>query len=93
MWWNDGWSDGHMWGGYGGWWGMGLMALFGAALFVALVWGVVRMTRSEGTTTVLDSPRAILDRRLAAGEISSEQYAEARRLIENRATPDVPAQP
>ena len=75
--WND--SSGWM-SGYGMW----MMLLFWGVLVALAVWAVVRMTRHSSPTTSLESPRQILDRRFASGELDAEQYGEARRLLEGR---------
>jgi putative membrane protein len=72
-WWSDGWMGGGM--------------LFGG-LFMLLVWGLViaalvllirYLVSSEGRErSVEESPREILDRRFAKGEIDKDEY-EARR--------------
>ena len=89
-----------MMGWYDGWgWGSGLWMFLMMAMWVAVValvvWAVVRMTRpgrsggSYGSThdsqaPMPESPRQVLDRRLASGEIDTETYAAMRRLIEDR---------
>ena len=72
----------------GGWsWMAGLGMVFMVVLWVALiafvVWGVGALTRghSSGTPTT-ESPRQILDRRFASGEMDATQYAETRRALE-----------
>jgi len=62
---------------------MGLMALVMVVVALVVVGGLVaavylgvRALRSPERSGVDDSPRALLDRRLAAGEISSEEYFE-----------------
>lgn len=67
--------------------GMVLMLVLWGGLIAAAVWAVARFTRTEHSTpTVLESPRAILDRRFAAGEIDAEAYAQARRILESSGT-------
>ena len=78
-------SDG---GGTDGWFAMALMMVFWIGLISVAVWAAVRLLRDDrsstaGTPTTL-TPRAILDRRLAGGEIDAEQYAALRRLIEGQ---------
>jgi putative membrane protein len=75
------------WGG--GWWGFGMV--FVSLLFLALiVVGVVLVVRSlpEGGRTARrpQGNRAleILDERFARGEIDREEYAERRRILEDR---------
>ncbi len=81
---------GYGWNGSGsGWWMMGTMALFWIAVVAIGIWLVLRVTdQGYKQSKSIDTPRAILDRRLASGEISVEQYAAARKLIE---THDLPA--
>lgn len=67
--------------GYG-WWMAGMMLLLVAAVVVG-AWAVLRGSGNPGSTTVAPTPRAVLDRRLAAGEIDAETYAELRRLLED----------
>ncbi len=78
-----------MMGWYGGWgsnWlAMALMTVSWIALIVAVTWVAIRVVgggsrSTEGTAT--PTPRAILDRRLASGEIDAEEYAQLRRLLD-----------
>lgn len=82
-WYDNGWGSGL---------GMLLMLLVWGGLVGLGVWAVARLTRSESRPTAVESPRQILDRRLASGDIDAEQYAEARHLLEGRGavtpTPD-----
>lgn len=83
-----GWYD----GGWG-WTGMLFMVLFWGVLIGAVVWGVARLTRRPGDGSgqpPLESPRQILDRRFASGEIDEEQYATARRALEGRSVDQTP---
>jgi putative membrane protein len=50
---------------------MGLWWLLGIALFVVLLWAVLRAVRPSETEP---SPEAILRRRYAAGEIHTEEF-------------------
>ena len=77
------------WGGFGMGWMMipGLLALL-VVVGVGL-WLVITLTRQSAAAPPqwsAESPRQILDRRLAAGEIDNEQYAQMVHLIGNRAT-------
>lgn len=83
------------WGDHnGGYWDLGmiLMAVFWVALIALAVWAVIRLSRHDrpgpagpvGPGQYLDSPRQILDRRFAAGEIDAQTYAEMRRVLEGR---------
>ncbi len=85
-----GWYDG--WGG-GGWLAMTLMMVFWIALVGAAIWAVARFAghgSTAGATGATPTPRAILDHRLAAGEIDAEQYAQLRRLMEGQSAAPVP---
>jgi putative membrane protein len=77
------WYDGG-WGGMGAL-GMVLMVIVWVGLIALVVWGVAALTRghSSGPST-MESPRQILDRRFASGEMDTAQYAEARRVLEGR---------
>ena len=79
---STGW-DGHMndWGG--GWWIlMGLMMIVFWGLVVAgIVWLVRYLT--QGGRRREDSAVELLDRRLALGEVSVEEYEERRRALVN----------
>ncbi|MDO8732602.1 MAG: hypothetical protein Q7L55_08540 [Actinomycetota bacterium] len=81
-------GDGNGWSG-GNWWGMGFMMIFWIALIGLGIWAVIRYTQGGGkrTSVTFESPRAILDRRFAAGEIDAEAYAHARRLLEHPGSP------
>lgn len=79
----DGWS---MHGNVGfGWWLVMTVAmiLFWGGVIALIVWllrGDSR-TRRRGD----DSPREILDRRLAAGDLSLEEYEQRRRVLDRPA--------
>lgn len=76
--WNNGWN-----GSGSNWFWMGGMALFWIAVVAIGIWLVLRVTdRGYKEIKSIDTPRAILDRRLASGEISVEQYAAVRKQIE-----------
>ena len=74
---NDGWGM--------TWLGWTMMVVFWGGLIGLGIWVVARITRSPQQPPQTETPRQILDRRLAAGEIDTEQYASARHLIEGRA--------
>ena len=62
---------------------MGIMMLvFWAMLAVAIVW-LVRAVVAGPTAGADVAPRAVLDRRLAEGEISIEEYRELRAALED----------
>jgi putative membrane protein len=80
------WNDG---GGWMNGFGMLFMVLVWGALIALGVWVVVRTTRGNPVgPTSAESPRQILDRRFASGEIDAEQYAAARRVLEGRSIED-----
>jgi putative membrane protein len=76
------------WYGGGGWWGVGMIAmlLFWVVVIGAIIWAAVRLTnRPQPPAPPVEpaqSPRQILDRRFASGELSEQQYVDARRLLE-----------
>ena len=76
--------------GYGndGWWnsGMWFMGIFWVALIGLAVWAVVRLGKNgdQQMGTTIETPRQVLDRRFAAGDIDETQYAQARRVLEGR---------
>lgn len=81
---DSGWNN-HMgdWGA--GWWivMMLMMVVFWALIIVGVVWLVRSLTtghlRGHG-----GDPVAVLDHRLASGEISVEEYRERRELLKER---------
>ena len=85
-----------MMGWYGDGWGAGwmvVMMLGWLALLGFGVWAVVALTRGRGPAMLEPrpvEPRAILDRRLAAGEIAAEEYVQLRRLLDAPAPPVTP---
>ena len=70
-----------MWGYYGGWawpWAAAMMVLFWGAL-IAVIFFTIRAfatSRRPGDATL-----EILKRRLAAGEISPEDYEKTRKIL------------
>jgi putative membrane protein len=81
-----GWDNGG-WQSSSGWWMFGMM-FFWIAIIGIGIWLVIRLTDRRGEQLPkAESPRAILDRRFASGEINAEQYAEARRLLESQSLP------
>jgi putative membrane protein len=82
---DDGWWDGHM---SGGWWIVMMvgMILFWALVVVALVW-LIRSgpelfgARSDEREQARPDALEILERRLAEGEISVEEYKERRAVL------------
>jgi putative membrane protein len=65
-----------------GWW---IAMMIGMVLFWALViLGVIWLVREIGSPhrgPRADDPRAILDRRLAAGDISIQEYEQRRKML------------
>ncbi len=49
------------------------------------IWFVTWLTRREGPNAPQETPRQILDRRFALGELDSAEYAKARRLLDGHA--------
>ena len=75
------------WNGQGGGWGAGMviMVVFFVALIALAVWAILRLSRrSDEPSRSVQSPRQILDRRFASGELDETQYAQARRVLEGR---------
>ena len=66
--------------------GMLMMVIVWGGLIALGVWMVARLTRDQQSRPKEESPRQILDRRFASGEMDAEQYADARRILEGRAT-------
>ena len=70
----------HMWGMHWGWW------IFWLVVIAVVVWVVGRRQAASGPSspppreTALD----VLQRRYAAGEISTEEYEERRARLEDR---------
>lgn len=84
-----GWYDGGGWGGMG----MVLMVVFWAVVIGAIVWGLARLTRRPSddiAPSPVESPRQILDRRFASGELDEQQYAAARRALEGHSVDRAP---
>ncbi len=75
-------DPGHWWGpGFGFMWIMPLL-FFGVFLF--FVWSMLGRRPGGGNDRPQsESAREILDKRLAKGEISAEEYAEMKRVLGN----------
>lgn len=73
-----------MWcnGGSVGVWGWMMMSAFWVGAIALIVW-VVR-TRSGSHDSPGGGPLRVLNQRLAAGEITPDEYQERRRLLEPR---------
>ena len=82
MWWPD--------GGWGSGWGSGWMLVMMLGWVVLLgfgIWAIVALTRARPQPSApprAEAPIEVLDRRLAAGEITSEEYLAARALMQSR---------
>jgi putative membrane protein len=78
-------QNGAGWAGSGGVGGWAMVAVC-VGLIALAVWWIARMTRTQSHSSIIDdSPRTILDRRFASGDIDAEAYAHARRILEGRA--------
>jgi uncharacterized membrane protein len=64
--------------GLGGWWMLAGMAIF-AFVVLGSVWLIVRRPTSSGSTR--STAEEILRERFARGELSGEQFAEAKRQL------------
>lgn len=72
----------HMDWGAGWWIVMALgMVLFWGLVAVAVVWIVRELGRGGARTPGREDPLELLDRRLAEGQISVEEYEERRRVL------------
>ena len=70
-----------MWGYYEGWswlWMVPMMFLFWGALIVVVIWGVRTLTTSPSGGDAMDTLR----RRLAAGDISQEDFEKTKRILQ-----------
>ena len=74
--------DGHM-DMDGGWWIVMMlgMVLFWALVIVGVVWVVRELGRSQRHDRAEPDALAVLDRRLAEGAISTEEYMERRDVL------------
>jgi putative membrane protein len=71
-------------GGWAAWGGIGMvgMVVVWAALIALAVWVVTLATRSSHERRIeQETPRTILDRRFASGEIDADTYARSRRIL------------
>ena len=68
-------------GGMNGSW-MIFMGIFWVIIIALGIWFVTRLTQRDKKSENKETPRQILDRRLASGEIDASDYATARRLID-----------
>jgi putative membrane protein len=80
-----------MWHMYDVGWGWWLLMTVGMVAFWSLViYGIVRLARSarasaERPSTPADSPQLVLERRLAAGETTVEEYEALRAVLDETA--------
>lgn len=80
----DGW---HMWGDGWSWWIAGTMTVMMVALIVLAVWALMGLVRGGAifggaAAREAEDARAVLDRRLAAGEIDIEEYRRRRAALD-----------
>lgn len=76
--------------GTGGWILMALaMVLFWGALIAFVVWLVRGAATGAGwgSARPAEDPKAILERRLASGDITPEDYEQRRRILDGGAAP------
>lgn len=75
--------DGYGWMDGGG---MFVMALIWILIIGLIAWLVIWLTHKDkrASNPHMETPKQILDRRLAAGEIDANAYAQSRRLIEGK---------
>lgn len=68
-----------------GWLGWTLMTVGMVAFWGAVIWAIFAMTRSgrAGGRGVVPHPDEILAGRFARGEMSTEEYVQARSLLDN----------
>ena len=87
-WDNDQWGGMHDWNGHG-YYGVG-MGIFFLILIGLAVWAIVRVSKrdksaiSNSSSAALpnkETPREILDRRFANGEINPDEYQRAKDLL------------
>ena len=72
----------------GGWWifMMGFMAIFWISVIVVIAWALTRLVPQRRESSQSYEPaKAILDRRLAAGEIDVKTYDELRAKLRSSA--------
>ena len=72
------WNDDGVW--MNGW-GMLFMIVFWAAVVALIVWVVLRLATPSRVDGPRESPRQLLDRRFASGELTPEEYVAARDLM------------
>lgn len=62
------------------------MALLWIAIIGLSIWFVTWLTRRDKSVERPETPRQILDRRFASGEIDATGYAQTRRLIDGHSS-------
>lgn len=77
----------HMWGGWGhmwGGWGVVWLMLLWVLVLGLIVWGVLSLTGSNrpDLRDTHPTPAQVLQMRFARGEISEEEYRQARAALE-----------
>lgn len=55
-----------------------LMSLGGILVWGLIIWAVISLIRARGAQSAPETAREILDRRLAMGEISTDEYERRR---------------
>ena len=86
----------YMHGAGWGWWifmSLGMVAFWAAVIYLVvwLVRGAPPARRQQPTEPTIETPLALLQRRLAAGEISIDEYNERRQVLDEE--PAEPAAP
>jgi putative membrane protein len=85
--WGGGYYGGRGFGMMGGYWpfGMLFMGLFWIAVIALVVWGIWRLTGGRRMAHVTgESHLDILRRRLASGEITSDEFTKLKKTIEEK---------
>ena len=72
-----------------GWLGWTLMSVGMVAFWGLIAWAIVAVVRAGGSVGRAGSsrPEEVLANRLARGEISTEEYVRARKLVDGRRAP------
>lgn len=78
------WNDLGMWGWGIGWVVGGGMLVLTLLAMGLVAWAVGALSGKPTSPWPPDEVRTVLDRRLASGEISQDEYVSLRRLIEER---------
>jgi uncharacterized membrane protein len=68
--------------GMGGFGGMGAGGILWIVLLGVIVWAVVKAATRTSTPSSTESARAILDGRLARGELSIDEYRRLRETVQ-----------